>query len=213
VLLQLKYKQLGLTQVHRLLVCIFTSIALCSACQSVKTNNNTQNSSVPLTPTLHEYVIGPEDVLEINVWKNADLSKTVTVRPDGMITLPLIGEIRAGGSTPNQLREIISKRLEKYKEIPEVTVTVTQVNSYIIYVLGEVRNPGKYQVKSYTTVLQAVAQAGGFSEWARKNDMVIIRRTLDGLDQKITVKYKDVLRNKGSRPDELLYPGDTLVVP
>lgn len=160
-----------------------------------------------------EYIIGPEDLLEINVWKNADLSKAVTVRPDGMITLPLIGEIKAGGSTANQLREAISKRLEKYKDIPEVTVTVAQVNSYNIYVLGEVRTPGKYQLRSYTTVLQAIALTGGFSQWAKKNDMVILRKTQNGLDQKIKVRYNDVLRDKGSKPDELLYPGDTLIVP
>ena len=159
-----------------------------------------------------EYIIGPEDVLEINVWKNADLSKTVVVRPDGMITLPLIGEIEAGGCTVNKLRDLISSRLKKYKETPEVTVTVAQINSYYIYILGEVRNPGKYQVRSYTTVLQAVALAGCFSEWADKNDMVILRRTVNG-EQKVRVRYKDVLRNKRSTSDELLHPGDTLVIP
>lgn len=160
-----------------------------------------------------QYVIGPEDVLEINVWKSADLSKSVIVRPDGMITLPLIGEIQAGGNTASQLREVISGRLEKYKEIPEVTVTVAQVNSYYIYVLGEVRNPAKYQVRSYTTVIQAVALAGGFTEWADKNDMVILRKNQNGPGQKINVRYKDILRNKISRPDEVLHPGDTLIVP
>jgi polysaccharide export outer membrane protein len=188
--------------------------ALCSACQFARSQNITASDRLADTPMIpHEYIIGPEDVLEINVWKNADLSKTVIVRPDGMITLPLIGEVRAGGKTAGQLKEMISSRLEKYKDIPEVTVTVAQVNSYVIYVLGEVRNPGKYQVRSYTTVLQAVAQAGGFLEWAKKNGMVILRKTQNGLDQKIKVRYKDVLRDKGSKPDELLYPGDTLIVP
>jgi polysaccharide export outer membrane protein len=161
----------------------------------------------------HEYIIGPEDVLEINVWRNADLSKTVIVRPDGMISLPLIGEVQAGGKTASQLKEMISARLEKYKDTPEVTVTVAQVNSYTIFVLGEVRNPGKYQVRSYTTVFQAIAQAGGFSQWAKRNDMLILRKTPNGLDQKIKVRYKDVLRDKGSKPDQLLYPGDTLIIP
>ncbi len=193
---------------------IIALAVLCSACQSKQLPlTASDNSADVLKARLHEYIIGPEDVLEINVWKNADLSKAVIVRPDGMITLPLIGEIKAGGTTPNQLREIISKRLEKYKEIPEVTVTVAQVNSYIVYVLGEVKNPGKYQVKSYTTVLQALAQAGGFAQWAKKNDMLIVRKTPNGLEQKIRVRYKDVLDDKGSWSDELLYPGDTLVVP
>jgi len=160
-----------------------------------------------------EYTIGPEDVLEINVWKNADLSKTVVVRPDGMITLPLIGDVQAGERTPNKLRDVIRLKLDKFKELPEVTVTVTQINSYYIYVLGEVRNPGKYQVRNYTTVLQAVAMAGGFTEWADKNDMVILRKTQNEQEQKIKIRYKDVLRNKKSKPDELLRRGDTLIIP
>ncbi len=214
MLFHINDKPLGSTRLRKFFLCIIVPAVLCSACQSVKPHTlATSDTSADMPVARLEYIIGPEDVLEINVWKNADLSKTVTVRPDGMITLPLIGEIQAGGNTPNQLREIISKRLEKYKDIPEVTVTVSQVNSYIIYVLGEVKNPGKYQVRSYTTVLQAVASAGGFSQWAEKNDMVIIRKTQNGLGQKIKVRYKDILRNKGSRPDELLYPGDTLVVP
>jgi polysaccharide export outer membrane protein len=163
--------------------------------------------------TFHEYVIGSEDVLEVNVWKNMELSKTVVVRPDGMITLPLIGDIQAGGRTTGKLREAIRAALEKFKDVPEVTVTVTQVNSYYIYVLGEVRNPGKYQVKSYTTVLQAVALAGGFTEWSEKNGMVILRRSQNGMDQKVKVRYKDVMRDNRSKPDELLRPGDTLIIP
>jgi len=106
-----------------------------------------------------EYRIGPEDVLEIVVWKNADLSKIVTVRPDGMITLPLIGELRAGGLTANEVRDGIKARLERYKEVPEVSVTVADVRSYNLYILGEVRTPGRYQVKSHTTLLQALALA------------------------------------------------------
>lgn len=213
MLLQLKYMLWDLIQIHRFLLCILTSAVLCSACQSTKTNNNTLDSSVDPSLTFHEYVIGSEDVLEVNVWKNMELSKTVVVRPDGMITLPLIGDIQAGGRTTGKLREAIRAALEKFKDVPEVTVTVTQVNSYYIYVLGEVRNPGKYQVKSYTTVLQAVALAGGFTEWSEKNGMVILRRSQNGMDQKVKVRYKDVMRDNRSKPDELLRPGDTLIIP
>jgi polysaccharide export outer membrane protein len=160
-----------------------------------------------------EYIIGPEDVLEINVWKNPDLSRTVTVRPDGVITLPLIGEGKVAGLTPRELREKIRKRLgEYYKDIPEVTVTVNQVNSYNIYVLGEVRNPGKYQIKSFTTVLQAIALAGGFSESADKDNLVILRKGQDGNDQRIKISYKDFLRERSTKPDIVLQPGDTLII-
>jgi polysaccharide export outer membrane protein len=160
-----------------------------------------------------EYIVGPEDVLEINVWKNPDLSRTVTVRPDGVITLPLIGEGKVAGLTPRGLREMIRKRLgEYYKDIPEVTVTVTQVNSYYVYVLGEVRNPGKYQIKSFTTVLQAVALAGGFTEAADKSKMVILRKRQNGTDQRIKVSYKDFLRERNPKPNVLLQPGDTLII-
>ena len=204
-------------RVHRVLFSIAMFAVLGSACQSTKTHNilasdHSSNVSLCYSLTNQEYLIGPEDVLEINVWKNTDLSKTVIVRPDGMITLPLVGEFRVWGRTPSKVREMISERLKEYKNIPEVTVTVVQVNSYYIFVLGEVRNPGKYQVKSYTSVLQVVALAGGFSEWANKNDMLILRKNLNGPDQKIKVRYKDILGLENSKPDELLHPGDTLII-
>jgi polysaccharide export outer membrane protein len=154
------------------------------------------------------YIIGPEDVLEVNVWKDKDLSKTVIVRPDGMITLPLIGEVQAAGRTPNEVREEISRRFEHYKHVAIVSVTIVEVNSYSIYLLGEVRNPGRYQVRSFTTVLQAITLASGFTEWADKNDITILR----GPDRKIRVRYEDLWRGGEPQPDHLLYPGDRLIV-
>ena len=159
-----------------------------------------------------EYRIGPEDLLEVVIWKNADLSKSVSVRPDGMITLPLIGELRAGGLTANEVRDRIKVRLERYKEVPEVSVTVTDVRSYNLYVLGEVRTPGRYQVKTLTTLLQALALAGGFTEFADTNGIVVVRR--DAMDvaskeQRIKVRYKDLIK----RRDVALSPGDTVIVP
>ena len=159
-----------------------------------------------------EYRIGPEDVLEIVVWKNADLSKTVTVRPDGMITLPLIGELRAGGFTADHVRTEIKNRLERYKEMPEVSVTVADIRSYNLYILGEVRTPGRYQVKTSTTLLQALALAGGFTEYADTNGIVVVRRdTREAFskEQRIKVRYKDLVM----RGDVALSPGDTVIVP
>ena len=115
-----------------------------------------------------EYIIGPEDILEITVWKNADLSKQVQVRPDGRISLPLLGDISAVAKTPVQLTEEISAGLRAYMENPTISVMVKEVNSYQIYVLGEVNKPGKYPLKSKTTLLQGITVAGGFTAYGCK---------------------------------------------
>jgi polysaccharide export outer membrane protein len=156
-----------------------------------------------------EYRIGPEDVLEITIWKNVDLSKNVTVRPDGMITLPLIGELRAGGLTANEVRDGIRARLERYKEVPEVSVTVADVRSYNLYILGEVRTPGRYQVKSHTTLLQALALAGGFTPFAATEKIVLVRRDQHANEQRVRIRYRDLIK----RGDVGLSPGDTVIVP
>jgi polysaccharide export outer membrane protein len=164
---------------------------------------------LPDPPLSQEYRIGPEDMLDVVVWKNPDLSKPVAVRPDGMITLPLIGELRAAGLTPTQVRSEIKTRLEKYKDVAEVSVTVSDVRSYNLYILGEVKTPGRYQVKSATTVLQALALAGGFTPWADTGDIVVVRRDPHGKEQRLRVRYKDLVR----RDDVNLFPGDTVIVP
>jgi polysaccharide export outer membrane protein len=171
-----------------------------------------QRPQVLVPPLAADYRIGPEDVLEVMVWKNADLSKTVTVRPDGMITLPLIGELRAGGLTAADVRAEIKTRLERYKESPEVSVSVTDVRSYSLYMMGEVRTPGRYQVKTSMTLLQALALAGGLTEFADANGIVVVRRDLrdpGAKEQRMSVRYKDLIR----RADVPLFPGDTVIVP
>ncbi|WP_447977187.1 polysaccharide biosynthesis/export family protein [Candidatus Nitrospira bockiana] len=161
-----------------------------------------------------DYKIGPEDVLEIIVWRNQDLSKTVTVRPDGKISLPLIGDVYAVGLTPDQLTKEIVNRLKEYKENPNVSVVVQQVNSYGIYVLGEVAHPGKYQLKSYTTVLQAVSMAGGFTPYASKSKMFMLRKLPDRETEiRIPIDYDEIVSGEDSTHNAILVPGDTLVVP
>jgi polysaccharide export outer membrane protein len=159
-----------------------------------------------------DYLIGSEDTIEVLVWKNADLSRVVSVRPDGKISLPLIGDVQAAGMTVMQLNAEIAERLNKYyKESPQVSVILQQVNSYSIYVLGEVRNPGKYLVKSGTTFLQAITLAGGFTEFASKNKVMVRRKNNDNSESVISIKYHDILA--GLQGNLMMSPGDTILIP
>jgi len=161
-----------------------------------------------------DYIIGPEDVIEISVWKNKALSKTVTVRPDGKISLPLIGDIKAAGLTPAQLKKVIESNVSKYQQTAIASVIITEVNSYRIFILGEVKAPGAFQMKTRTTVLQGIALAGGFTEFASKNKMVLIRRKRDGSgDEKMRIRFKDLVYKKYKDKDVILKPGDTIFVP
>jgi len=166
------------------------------------------------TYSVGDYKICPEDVLEVIVWRNQDLSKVVTVRPDGKVSLPLIGDVVAVGLTPDQLTKEVITRLKDYKENPNVSVVVQQVNSYGIYVLGEVAHPGKYQLKSYTTVLQAVSMAGGFTPYAAKNKMFMLRKIPDkDTEVRIPIDYDEIVSGEDSTHNAIMIPGDTLVVP
>ena len=170
-----------------------------------------EKSSLTVTP---DYIMGPEDVLEITVWKNADLSKQVQVRPDGRISLPLIGDVSAVGRTAAQLTEEISARLKSYMENPTVSILVKEVNSYQIYVLGEVNAPGKYPLKSKTTLLQAITIAHGFTQVAARNKIVVFRFGKDGEGlNKIKASYDDIVLRDGSDQNIELKPGDQIVVP
>src|SRR5687767_13407608 len=137
-----------------------------------------------LPPTAFEaptgFLLGPEDVLEITVWGNKDLTRTTPIRPDGLISMPIIGDVQAAGLTADALAKRIAERLKAVAMNPTVSVAVTELNSYSVYVLGEVAKPGKYQFKSYVTVLQAISTAGGFTDYARKNKLQVLRVTQNG---------------------------------
>lgn len=164
------------------------------------------------TSLIEDYALGAEDSVEVQVWKNADLSRTVTVRPDGKISLPLIGDVQAAGLTATQLAESVTEKLKAYyKEPAQVTVIVNPVNSYTIYMLGEIRSQGKQQVRSGTTFLQAISLAGGFSQFASTNRIVLRRRDSDGREIAIPIRYKDILA--GNQANMVLKPGDTIIVP
>ena len=163
-------------------------------------------------PDERGYVIGPDDLLHIIVWKNESLSREVRVRPDGKITLPLINDIQASGMTPTLLRDAVAKRLEKYVEVAGVTVIVKEVNSSKVSVLGQVKKPGVYPLRGDLTVLEAIALAEGFNEFAYPNKIVIIRKNGKEMNW-IRVRYKDMIQGKVEESRLFLAAGDTLVIP
>ena len=168
-------------------------------------------------PVSKEFLLGPEDVIEVTVWRNQDLSRVVVVRPDGKISLPLIGDVQASGLSSAQVAAKIAARLTEFKENPNVSVSIKEVNSYFVYVLGEVQKPGKYPIKSYATVLQGVSLAGGFTNFASKNKMAVLRTATntDGEQRqiRIPVPYSELVSGKGEIENFILRSGDTIVVP
>lgn len=176
-------------------------------------------SGPPLIPeetyyTTGGYKIGPEDVLEVVVWKDEDLSSEVLVRPDGKISLPLIGDLEVEGLTVAEVGEAIEARLAEFKKSPDVTVVVQEVNSYSVYVMGEVASPGRWQLKSYLTVLQVIALAGGFSEFAKTDKIFVLRKLPEtGGEVRLDFDYGEVIEGKNPAQNVVLIPGDTIVVP
>jgi polysaccharide export outer membrane protein len=169
-------------------------------------------SSALNTPDDH-YVIGNADLLQINVWKEPELTESVPVRSDGKISLPLIGEIQASGRTPVQLKEEITTKLSAYLTAPDVTVVVMQVNSQKFNILGRVAKPGSYPLSATTTVLDAIALAGGFLDFAKQKEVYILRRDSRGGESRIAFNYKDVIRGNHPEQNIRLVPNDTIVVP
>lgn len=177
--------------------------------------STTPGSPVPASapPAITDYVIGPEDLLQITVWKNESLSRELAVRPDGKISMPLLHDIQAAGLTPMQLQEKLSTALGEFMPNPEVSVTVTEVRSYRISVLGEVVRPGVLQLKSDTTVLEAIALAGGFRDFASPSKIVILRKNGDGQTHKIPFNYNRVVKDNRAEGNVTLKSGDVVVVP
>jgi polysaccharide export outer membrane protein len=158
------------------------------------------------------YVIGEEDVLNISVWKEPEVTRTVPVRPDGKISLPLVNDVQAAGLTPMQLAMVITEKLRKFITEPQVTVIVTAINSRRIYLVGEVARAGAFPMLPNMTVLQALSSAGGFTQFANLKGIYVLRLE-NGKQVKMPFNYKEVL--KGNRPEQnvILKPGDTIVVP
>lgn len=159
-----------------------------------------------------DYVIGPQDVVDISVWKEPELSRSVPVRPDGRISLPLINDIQAAGLTPGQLGAQIASGLTKYVTNPQVTVIISQINSQRIYILGEVARAGSYTLLPDMTVLQALSDAGGFTPFANSKKIYVLRQD-NGKQQKIPFNYKEVISGKNPSQNIAVKAGDTIIVP
>src|SRR5438477_7412260 len=157
------------------------------------------------------YVIGADDTLHIDVWKEPDLTVTLPVRPDGMISLPLLNDVQASGLTPMQLAASITEKLKKFVADPRVTVTVTQMNSQRVYVTGEVSHSGPMPLTPDMTVLQALSSAG-FTQFANTKGIYVLRNE-NGAQKKYPVNYKKLIKGEDSASNILLKPGDTIVVP
>jgi polysaccharide export outer membrane protein len=177
-------------------------------------NSRTSDSSKTAAPTAtpSKYLVGESDVLHINVWKEPEVTQTVVVRTDGNISLPLINEIRVAGMTPLQIQGTIAEKLRAFLTNPQVTVTVTEIHSKRAFITGEVARPGGYPLNVETTVLQLIAQAGGLTPFA-KRDNIIVLRSENGVQQRLPFKYKDVVQGKNASQNFALRPGDTVVVP
>lgn len=159
------------------------------------------------------FVIGPDDVLAVNVWKEAEISRTVTVRSDGKISLPLVGELQASARTPKQLEDEISSKLSGYISEPAVTVIVQEIRSQRFNILGQVAHPGSYVLNSSTTVLDAIALSGGYRDFAKQKSIYILRRNPDGTETRLSCNYKEVIKGRHPEQNIKLEVGDTVVVP
>ncbi len=160
----------------------------------------------------NSFVIGANDVLAINVWKEPDISRSVPVRSDGKISLPLAGEVQAAGLTPLKLEQDIAGKLQSFISEPEVTVIVQQINSKKFNILGMVARPGSYSLTNSSTVLDAIAVAGGFRDFAKEKSIYILRQNANGTER-MPFNYKDVIKGKNVSQNINLLPNDTIVVP
>jgi polysaccharide export outer membrane protein len=180
--------------------------------KSVQIAINTHDHTGPIATDDPNYVIGPQDVVDISVWKEPDLTRTIPVRPDGKISMPLVNDVQAAGLTPLQLAGQITNGLRKFVNEPQVTVIVTQINSQRVYLLGEVNRAGAYPLLPQMTILQALSSAGGFTIFAHVKGIYLLR-TENGKQQKYPFNYKDALAGRHPEQNIPLRAGDTLVVP
>lgn len=186
-----------------------------SSAVSDRVTTTEANAPASPSPVAHDdiFIIGKDDVLAINVWKEPDISRSIPVRSDGKISLPLVGEIQAAGETPLKLEQNIATKLKSYIEEPEVTVIVQQINSEKFNILGMVSKPGTYPLVGSATVLDAIALAGGFRDFAKQKSIYILRQNSDGTQTRLPFNYKEVIRGNNTAQNITLQPRDTVIVP
>jgi polysaccharide export outer membrane protein len=194
------------------LISFLLGIGLCAGVAEDKKAPATPGTQSSLQTVDSKYVIGPEDVLNISVWKEPDVSGSVPVRPDGKISLPLLNDVQAAGLTPMQLTDDLTEKLKQFITDPRVTVTVSTVNSRRVYVLGEVTRPGAITLSPDMTVLQALTSAGGPSPYAKTAKIYVLRKE-NGTQTKLPFNYKDVIKGGSVDQNISLKAGDTIVVP
>ncbi len=195
------------------------SLLLCAGCGQTPFTHTARgpgdqpvSAPEPGSTTAGDYMVGKGDVLEVSVWREPMLSGETVVRSDGMISVALLGDVRAAGRTPMELKNEIQTRLKEFIGEPAVTVTVRTPASQKFYVVGEVRTPGEYNLVTDLTVVQGIARAGGFTEWASKDKILLLRKE-DGTEKRMRVNYKDIVKGEDSSQNLILRAGDTIVVP
>jgi polysaccharide export outer membrane protein len=195
-----------------LLIGISMLVACASDLPSVKTLAKHQESNAAVDKSDTDYIIGPGDVLSIDVWKEEELSKEVSVRLDGKISLPLVNDIEAAGVTLVQLREQLAEKYKDFVDVPEVSVTVLESRSKRIYLLGKVTRPGEYALQKNMTIVQAISLAGGLAEWADSSDVKLIRK-IKGTEKTFRVDYDAIVSGEDLSQNVRLQPDDTIFVP
>jgi polysaccharide biosynthesis/export protein len=206
-------------------LCILISGTLLGQTDAAKNANNNAKAGAQAAPAdpspsgsgvaAHNdtYIIGDDDVLSINVWKEQEVSRTVPVRSDGKISLPLAGEVQASGLTPLQLEKALAAKLQGFISEPEVTVIVTEIKSQKFNILGMVNKSGTFPLTSSLTVLDAIALAGGFRDFAKQKSIYVLRKNPDGGESRLPFNYKEVIKGNKMAQNIKLQPGDTIVIP
>lgn len=190
-------------------VLMVLSLMAVSGCTPPVSLNSSQAVAIP---DQDKYLLGPEDAIEVSVWKEPDLTKQLVVRPDGKITYPLIGEVQAAGRTIKELQDEISRRLEKYVTDAHVTVILLKAQNYKIYVTGKVNKPGDFMVGKPVNVMQAISMAGGLTPFASPKSIRVLR-TVSGTEVVYPFNYKEVAQGMMLEQNRMLLPGDVVVVP
>jgi polysaccharide export outer membrane protein len=201
-----------LSSSFRALICALVLSAIPLIAQKSDEAGTSAPSGSP-NPVANTYIVGEADVLRINVWKQPEISQqSVVVRPDGMVTVPLVGEVKVSGMTPVQIETSLVESLKQYVNEPHVTVTVVEVGSKTVYVTGEVQHPGAYPLVGPVDVLQIIAKAGGVTPYAHRRSVFVLRQ-VNGKKEKLPVNYNQIFHGKNPEQNITLQPGDTVVVP